>query len=268
MSMLQPLNAAPFESEDDLCRVLATLREAPLCDMLEYAALTSRANWLAAALKVGVLDVSSFVQDVAERQHGFSSHDYRRMWKRRCSAMLAMVGSYSHGESDEDAGYCLTPGILPEMDAVLPPLMMTIVGAYRALAEGAPHLVHSDLEEGVAEAMCLCAMLGRSDLLQVLLDGCPQAAARLLVSPRYENFFAAQFDVAPTRIAPLMVALIFQQPRCASMLYAALDPQDICFEHERRSTVVAIANSRAFVEPVRGDGLWTAGRQLFADVGG
>lgn len=158
MNMLQPLNAAPFESEDDLCRVLATLREAPLCDMLEYAALTSRANWLAAALKVGVL--------------------------------------------------------------------------------------------------------------QVLLDGCPQAAARLLVSPRYETFFAAQFDVAPTRIAPLMVALIFQQPRCASILYAALDPQDICFEHERQSTVVAIANSRAFVEPVRGGGLWTAGRQLFADVGG
>ena len=242
MSRLPPLSAAPFETENDLCRLLATLREGPLCDMLEYAALTSRATWTAAALKVGVLDVSSFIEDVAQRQHGFSSHNYRRMWRRRCSAMLAMARSYLSLKGQEDACYRLVPGVLPEMDAVLPPLMQSIVDAYRALAEGAPHLVHSDLEDGVAEAMCLCAMLGRDDLLQVLVEGCPQAGARMLANPLYEDFFAAQFDVTATGITPLMVALIFKQQRCAQLLQAGLDPQGTLFEYESKRGAARVTN--------------------------
>jgi hypothetical protein len=242
MSRLPPLSAIPFEAENDLCRLLATLQERPLCDMLEYAALTSRATWTAAALKVGVLDVSSFIEDVAQRQHGFSSHNYRRMWRRRCSAMLAMARSYSSLKGEDDACYRLTPSVLPEMDAVLPSLMQSIVDAYCALAEGAPHAVHPDLEDGVAEAMCLCAMLGRGDLLQVLLEGCPQAAARMLASPLYEDFFAAQFDVTATGITPLMVALIFKQQRCAQLLQTVLDPQGMLFEYESKGGAARITN--------------------------
>lgn len=223
MPLLHPLRASPFESREDLQRVLATLSENEMCSLLKQRSQDGDHEWIAAAMDAGLLDAESFLTGDVVLKPATAV----RVWHARYQAVahcLCRARVQPHGDPREH--YAVVLPLKPD-EAVAQALAITKVAeGYPRLHAGVEGVDRHHLVNTVGAAMVTAIAIDRHDLLATLLQVCPAAANEYLEDHERGQIFVGQKENMDSASGtPLMYASNFDRPEAVAMLLPHVDEE-------------------------------------------
>lgn len=225
----QALSATPFEAPADLARLLATLPEESLQDVVEFQARQGNASWLRIALDVGYLATESLI---AENRGSLAADPWtvQSRWTDRCHSILCVMHRAERVEAVSTNGYFYDRGrfhLDDDAREVFSRVILQIGDGYQAFRE-AYESKNCDLSAKLVScAMGLAAMMHREDLLDELIRACPSAVHLPYTDDVTSNYFATQLSNSAkiAQMHPLLVALSFGSAPCVARLLKETDDE-------------------------------------------